>query len=163
MCKYIRMRGALVVGPRSRRLQRWRYHAHIALTAMTLPCAGDLDYARKLVTKVQRGEHSAQTPIQQQAFALRGWIDASIRQPRSKEEVCFLQESIRCNFPYNKQNAHPCLLSQSKATPSPHPERLLHTRPWQKRSKRHNDTQFLIVLHLEQQRYCSRDRESGMV
>lgn len=56
---------------------------------------GDLAYARKLVTRVQGGEHSAQTPIQQQAFALRGWIDASIREPCSKEEVTLLKESIR--------------------------------------------------------------------
>ncbi|CAN0392522.1 unnamed protein product, partial [Pylaiella littoralis] len=56
---------------------------------------GDLEYARKLVTRVQGGDQSAQTPIQQQAFALRGWIDASIRQPQSKEEVILLKESIR--------------------------------------------------------------------
>ena len=47
------------------------------------------------MTRVQGGEHAAQTPIQQQAFALRGWIDASIRQPRNKEEVALLKESIR--------------------------------------------------------------------
>ena len=58
-------------------------------------CTGDLEYARKLVIRVQGGEHAAQTPIQQQAFALRGWIDASIRQPRNKEEVALLKESIR--------------------------------------------------------------------
>lgn len=57
--------------------------------------AGDLEYARKLVTRVQGGDYSAQTPIQQQAFTLRGWIDASIIQPRSKEEVSLLKESIR--------------------------------------------------------------------
>lgn len=57
--------------------------------------AGDLEYARKLVTRVQGGDYSAQTPIQQQAFALRGWIDASIKQPRSKEELSLLKESIR--------------------------------------------------------------------
>lgn len=56
---------------------------------------GDLAYARKLVSRVQRGELSAQTPIQQQAFTLRGWVDASIRQPQSKEEVTLLKESIR--------------------------------------------------------------------
>ncbi|CAM9357864.1 unnamed protein product [Ectocarpus fasciculatus] len=56
---------------------------------------GDLEYARKLVTRVQGGDYSAQTPIQQQAFTLRGWIDASISQPRSKEEVSLLKESIR--------------------------------------------------------------------
>lgn len=47
------------------------------------------------MTRVQGGEYAAQTPIQQQAFTLRGWIDASIRQPRNKEEVAFLKESIR--------------------------------------------------------------------
>lgn len=45
--------------------------------------------------RVQGGENAAQTPIQQQAFSLRGWIDASIRQPRNKEEVALLKESIR--------------------------------------------------------------------
>ncbi|CAM9202117.1 unnamed protein product [Laminaria digitata] len=55
---------------------------------------GDLGYARKLVARVQGGEHSAQTPIQQQAFILRGWIDASIRQPRNKEDIGLLKESI---------------------------------------------------------------------
>lgn len=61
------------------------------------PCggAGDLGYARKLVARVQGGEHSAQTPIQQQAFTLRGWIDASIRQPRNKEDIALLKESVR--------------------------------------------------------------------
>lgn len=57
--------------------------------------AGDLEYARKLVTRVQGGDYSAQTPIQQQAFALRGWIDASIKQPQSNEEISILKESIR--------------------------------------------------------------------
>lgn len=47
------------------------------------------------MTRVQGGDHSAQTPIQQQAFALRGWIDASIRQPQTKEEVTLVKESIR--------------------------------------------------------------------
>ncbi|CAN0217563.1 unnamed protein product, partial [Hapterophycus canaliculatus] len=51
--------------------------------------------ARKLVTRVHGGHHSAQTPIQQQAFALRGWIDASICDPQTKEEVALLKESIR--------------------------------------------------------------------
>ncbi|CAM9895733.1 unnamed protein product, partial [Ectocarpus sp. 12 AP-2014] len=55
---------------------------------------GDLEYARKLVTRVQGGDYSAQTPIQQQAFTLRGWIDASISQPRNKEEASLLKESI---------------------------------------------------------------------
>lgn len=56
---------------------------------------GDLAYARKLVGRVQGGEHSAQTPIQQQAFTLRGWIDSSIRRPSNKEEIALLKESIR--------------------------------------------------------------------
>lgn len=67
-----------------------------------LPCpylrrvgAGDLGYARKLVARVQGGESSAQTPIQQQAFTLRGWIDASIQQPRNKEDIALLKESVR--------------------------------------------------------------------
>ena len=65
------------------------------LNTVTLRRAGDLEYARKLVTRVQGGDYSAQTPIQQQAFALRGWIDASIKQPRTKEETSLLKESIR--------------------------------------------------------------------
>lgn len=59
------------------------------------PMAGDLAHARRLVARVQGTERSAQTPIQQQAFALRGWIDASIRQPKTKEHASLLKESIR--------------------------------------------------------------------
>lgn len=69
--------------------------------------AGDLEYARKLVTRVQGGDYSAQTPIQQQAFTLRGWIDASIRQSRNKEEASLLKESIRqaaAALPYIQHN-----------------------------------------------------------
>ncbi|CAN0440703.1 unnamed protein product, partial [Ectocarpus sp. 12 AP-2014] len=69
---------------------------------------GDLEYARKLVTRVQGGDYSAQTPIQQQAFTLRGWIDASISQPRNKEEASLLKESIRqaaAASPYIRHNS----------------------------------------------------------
>ncbi|CAM9330006.1 unnamed protein product, partial [Ectocarpus sp. 8 AP-2014] len=68
---------------------------------------GDLEYARKLVTRVQGGDYSAQTPIQQQAFTLRGWIDTSISQPRNKEEASLLKESIRqaaAALPYIRHN-----------------------------------------------------------
>ncbi|CAN0259908.1 unnamed protein product, partial [Ectocarpus sp. 12 AP-2014] len=68
---------------------------------------GDLEYARKLVARVQGGDYSAQTPIQQQAFTLRGWIDASIGQPRNKEEASLLKESIRqaaAALPYIRHN-----------------------------------------------------------
>lgn len=62
---------------------------------LTNPTAGDIAYARRLVARVHGTEQSAQTPIQQQAFALRGWIDASIRQPETKEDANLLKESIR--------------------------------------------------------------------
>ncbi|CAM9524427.1 unnamed protein product, partial [Choristocarpus tenellus] len=56
---------------------------------------GDLREARRLVERVMGGGCEAQTPIQQQAFSLRGWIDASVRNPQSKADVDLRKDSIR--------------------------------------------------------------------
>lgn len=49
-----------------------------------------------MTEKVLGRGSSAETPIQQQAFSLRGWIDMSIKQAKTQREIGLIKESIRC-------------------------------------------------------------------
>ncbi|CAM9140679.1 unnamed protein product [Discosporangium mesarthrocarpum] len=69
-------------------------HATLA-AAQFLWLTGNLTDARYLVEKVMGDLGEAQTPIQQQAFTLRGWIGASVKNPQNKAEIDLHKESIR--------------------------------------------------------------------